>query len=66
MLETAYFLLYAIPWIALGIVHRIQGRAAGGRFLLILFLGTFSAYALLPLFPIHSPRVAFAGADLPH
>lgn len=66
LLENAYLLLYAIPPVALTIVSQLGNRTSADRFLLNLLLGTFSAYALLPLFPILSPRVAFPDADLPH
>ena len=66
MLESVYLLLYTIPPISLGVVYGFGGRARANRYLLVLFLGTFSTYALLPLFPAISPRVAFPGSDLPH
>lgn len=65
VLETLYFLLYAMPSLALGALYLCKARERSGKFLLILLLGTFSAYALLPLFPVESPRVAFPNADLP-
>ena len=65
LLETLYLLLYAIPPACLGVIYCCRARARSDRFLLILFLGTFTTYALLPLFPITSPRVAFPGLDLP-
>ncbi len=64
-LESCYLLLYAIPPIALGTVYLCRARAHTNRFLSILFLGTLSAYALLPVFPLTSPRLAFPGTDLP-
>lgn len=66
LLENAYLRLYAIPPVALTIVSQLGNRTSADRFLLNLLLGTFSAYALLSLFLILSPRVAFPDADLPH
>jgi membrane-associated phospholipid phosphatase len=65
-LETAYLLLYAIPPLCLGILYACEERAQAHRFLLLVFAGTFSVYALLPYVPVLSPRVAFPGMDLPH
>ena len=65
VLETAYLLLYAIPPVSLGIVYAVAGRRCGDRYLLMLLLGTFAAYTLIPLFPVVSPRTAFPGADSP-
>lgn len=66
LLETVYLGLYAVPVAALGIVHGFGERNQTYRFLCVLFLGTLSAYAMLPLFPVRSPRVAFPDQDLPH
>lgn len=66
ILETLYLLLlYAIPPLSLGILYACGERDKTKRFLEVLFLGTLTAYALLPLFPVESPRVAFAGEDSP-
>lgn len=65
LLETLYLLLYSIPPLALGLLYLCGARAKTNRFLLILFLGTFFAYALLPMIPVSSPRLAFAGSDEP-
>jgi membrane-associated phospholipid phosphatase len=66
MLETLYLLLYAIPPVCLGILYACGERSQVPRFLLLVFAGTFIAYALLPYVPVISPRVAFPSADLPH
>jgi membrane-associated phospholipid phosphatase len=66
MLETMYLLLYAIPPLCLAILYACGERSQAPRFLLLVFAGTFTAYALLPYFPVISPRVAFPSADLPH
>jgi hypothetical protein len=65
-LEGVYLLLYAIPPICMGALYICGRRRAIDRFLTTLFLGTFCSYALLPLFPIASPHVAFPGADTPN
>lgn len=66
VLETTYLLLYAIPPACLGILYACGERSQVPRFLLLVFAGTFTAYALLPYVPVISPRVAFPGTDLPH
>ncbi len=65
-LETIYLFLYAIPPVCLGILYACGGRSQAPRFLLLLFAGTFTAYALLPYVSVISPRVAFPNTDLPH
>lgn len=65
LLESTYLLLYAIPPLSLGALYLGGRRASAGRYLQVLFLGTFTAYALLPLFPVTSPRIAFPDVDLP-
>ena len=65
-LETIYLLLYAIPPVCLGILYVCGERSQAPRFLLLVFAGTFTTYALLPYIPVISPRVAFPGVDLPH
>ena len=65
LLENLYLLLYAIPPISLGMVYG-WARPKAGRYLSILFVGTFAAYAMLPLVPVHSPRFVFPGEDLPN
>jgi len=65
VLETIYLFLYAIPPFCLCILYACGERSQVPRFLLFLFAGTFSVYALLPYVPVLSPRVAFPGMDLP-
>lgn len=65
LVETAYLLLYALPPAALGIIYFCGGRARAPRFLLVLFLGTLAAYGLLPALQVSSPRLVYAGQDLP-
>ncbi|BDC52991.1 hypothetical protein F183_A53060 [Bryobacterales bacterium F-183] len=65
LLETAYLLLYAIPPISLGILYAAGERRNAHRLLEVLFLGTLTAYALILVIPTDSPRLVFAGLDLP-
>ena len=65
VIETCYLLVYAIPPLSLGLVYACGERPRANRFLTILFLGTLTAYALLPLVPIVSPRLAFPANDPP-
>jgi membrane-associated phospholipid phosphatase len=65
ILEAFYLCLYAIPPICMGMLYAYRRRDRIDRFLTMLFLGTFCAYALLPHFPTLSPRIAFPGQDLP-
>lgn len=64
-LETIYLFVYAIPPLCMGILYACGERSQAPRFLLLVFAGTFTVYALLPYVPVISPRVAFPNADLP-
>lgn len=66
LLEVTYLLLYAIPVAAVCVLYLAGWRERVPHFLFLLLLGTFAAYALLPLFPVYGPRIAYAGLDLPH
>jgi len=66
VLETVYLFLYAIPPVCLLAIYRLGGRAQVHAFLFTVLLGALMAYALLPLFPVQGPRVAYAGLDLPN
>jgi len=66
ILETAYLLVYAIPPFCMAALYTAGGRDRASRLLTTLFLGCFSAYALLPFFPTTSPRLAFPVSDLPN
>jgi membrane-associated phospholipid phosphatase len=63
ILETCYLMLYTIPPLALAAIYRLGDRQRAGRFLSVLFLGTFTAYFLIPYLPVASPRIAFPGTD---
>lgn len=64
-LELSYLLLYTIPPACISILYWRRERFCVDKFLTTFALGTFVAYALLPLIPVQSPRIAFPGADLP-
>jgi membrane-associated phospholipid phosphatase len=64
-LETIYLMVYAIPPVCLGILYACGARLQAPRFLLFVFAGTFTVYALLPFVPVISPRIAFPNSDLP-
>jgi membrane-associated phospholipid phosphatase len=65
-LEMVYLLLYTIPPVCMAAIYWNGARNRADRFLFTLFLGTFTAYALLPCFPTTSPRIAFPHEYLPH
>jgi membrane-associated phospholipid phosphatase len=65
LLESGYLLLYAVPSICLCILYSIGGRERIRAFLFMLLLGTFTAYSLLPLFPVHGPHIVYPALDLP-
>ncbi len=65
LLELCYSLLYAIPPVSIGVLYLYRRRDRVDRFLFTLLLGALTTYALLPLFPSRSPRIAFPGEDLP-
>lgn len=65
LLELSYTLLYTIPPLSLAAIYWLRRRHRVDRFLATFALGTFCAYALLPLFPTLAPRVAFPEQDLP-
>ena len=60
-LEAIYLSLYGIPALCVGILYWNGKRGRMDRLLTTMFLGTFCAYALLPLFPTVSPRISFPG-----
>ncbi|MBI5086565.1 MAG: phosphatase PAP2 family protein [Acidobacteria bacterium] len=64
-LEFLYLLLYAIPPASMGVLYLCGERRKTRKYLLVLYLGTLTAYALLPFIPVASPRAAFPGLDVP-
>ncbi len=64
-LEFCYLLLYAVPLACLLAIYLSKKRAMIDRFYRVFFLGALSAYALLPLVPIQSPRLFAPAQDLP-
>lgn len=65
-LELSYLLLYAIPVTGVSVIYLRRSRVHIDRFLATFALGTLTAYALLPMIAVQSPRIAFPGRDLPH
>ncbi|MBI2688541.1 MAG: phosphatase PAP2 family protein [Acidobacteria bacterium] len=65
-LEVLYMLLYAFPPACICAVYWAGGRDRVHSYLYTLMLGTFIAYALLPLFPVQGPHVAYPALDLPN
>jgi membrane-associated phospholipid phosphatase len=64
-LEFSYLLLYAIPPACMAVLYKEGARLQIDRFLTTFALGTLTAYALLPLCAVESPRIAFPGQNLP-
>jgi membrane-associated phospholipid phosphatase len=65
LLETLYLGLYAIPVSAMLLIFFDGSWPKVSRFLFILFLGTFTVYALIPVIRVYSPRQVFPTVDLP-
>lgn len=65
LLEFVYLLLYAIPPICLAALYFCRAPKRAPAFLRVLFLGTLTAYGMLPFFPVSSPYFAFPLVDLP-
>jgi membrane-associated phospholipid phosphatase len=65
LLELCYSLLYASPPLLLGAIYLYRRRLRAEWFLFTLFAATLTTYALLPLFPLASPRLAFPGWEFP-
>ena len=64
LLEASYCLLYAVPPLAIGYLYWIRRRDLVDKFLFTFLLGTLLAYAMLPIFPTQSPRLAAPQGDL--
>jgi membrane-associated phospholipid phosphatase len=65
LVELSYLLLYAIPPACIAVLYKEGARIQIDRFLTTFALGALTAYALLPLCAVQSPRIAFPGQDLP-
>lgn len=65
MLELAYLLLYTVPPLVILYFYIRRERRRLDDFQFPFLLGTLTTYLLLPLFPTASPRLLFAGQDLP-
>jgi len=66
VLELAYLVLYAVVPLSIASFYFYDEREQLDNFLFPFLLGTLTAYALLPHFPVEGPRFAFSGEDLPH
>jgi len=64
-LELAYLLLYSVPPLAILYFYIRRERRRLEDFQFPFLLGTLSTYLLLPYFPTASPRLLYAGQDLP-
>jgi membrane-associated phospholipid phosphatase len=65
ILELAYLILYAVLPLSIASFYLRHERDRLDDFLFPFLLGTLTAYALLPHFPVEGPRFAFTGQDLP-
>lgn len=65
LLELSYLLLYLIPPACLVALYQRRAWNRIDRYLLTFAAGTLVTYALLPVIPVESPRLAFAAQDLP-
>jgi membrane-associated phospholipid phosphatase len=59
-------ILYAVLPLSIASFYFHDERDRLDDFLFPFLLGTLTAYALLPYFPVEGPRFAFAGEDLPN
>ena len=66
VLELAYLVLYAVPPLIIASFYLRHERDRLDEFLFPFLVGTLTAYALLPHFPVDGPRFAFPGQDLPN
>ena len=66
VLKICYLLLYTVPPVCICAIYSVGGRERVHAFLYTLLLGTFSAYALLPLVPVQGPHVVYPLLDLPN
>ncbi len=65
LLEIAYTLVYAMPFLGLAALYASRRRQAADRFLFPFSLAVLGAYALFPYFPSEPPRTVFPGEDVP-
>ncbi|HUA82460.1 MAG TPA: phosphatase PAP2 family protein [Bryobacteraceae bacterium] len=64
--ELCYLFVYAVVFVAVGLLFGLHHRDRIDRFWVAYLAGTLSVYALFPYFPSEPPRTAFAGMDMPH
>ncbi len=65
ILELSYLCLYLIPPACLVTLYQRRAWNCIDRYLLTFVAGTLITYGLLPVIPVESPRLAYAGQDLP-
>lgn len=65
LLELCYLLLYIVPPLCLAVLYQRRAWKQIDTYLLTFAAGTLAVYALLPAIPAASPRLAFAGQDVP-
>lgn len=65
ILELSYLCLYLIPPACLVALYQRRAWNRIDHYLLTFAAGTLVTYALLPVIPVESPRLAYAGQDLP-
>jgi membrane-associated phospholipid phosphatase len=65
-LEFCYLLVYAVGPFVVAVLYFKHHRKRVNSVVFYYLLGTLLSYALFPYFPSDPPRVAFAGADMPH
>jgi membrane-associated phospholipid phosphatase len=65
VLEIAYALVYAMPFLGLAALYLNRRRSEADRFLFPFSVAVLSAYALFPYFPSEPPRTVFPGEDFP-
>jgi membrane-associated phospholipid phosphatase len=66
VMELAYLALYAVLPLSIASFYLHHERERLDDFLFPFLVGTLTAYALLPHFPVEGPRFAFSGEDLPN
>ncbi len=63
ILEAGYLLLYAVPPLSIAYFYWLRRRNLVDKFLFTFLLGTLLAYAMLPVFPVQSPRLAYESEE---
>lgn len=61
-LELCYLLVYALPFVCIGMLYGTKQRAKINCFYLVYLSGTVLAYAFFPFLPLRPPRIVFPSA----